>query len=248
MKKILVHTVIILFCRNVCAQSTASLVDTGIYKSNNLTESYIEFRDTASISEDKLLQLKQAFGQHKKYPAGYEKLVLAALSFFPEIKEYRVSFKVRKHGAPLSSRPAYGTIFRHASKREYMVFISADTSTQWKVLQINRVPEMAQIGIIGHELSHIIEFRQKTSFGLIGVGFNHVSTNYMNKFEFQADSICIAHGMGEYLLAWGINARRGFGATDPEQLEVRGEMSNYHERYMSPATIRRYMQEMEASK
>jgi len=206
------------------------------------------YRDTASITTGQLMELKEQFGRNKKYAPEYEKLVLPALSFFPELKDYRVTFKVRKHGAPLSTRPAYGTMLRHARKRTYMVFISADTSTQWKVIQLNRVPEMAQLGIIGHELSHIIEFRDKNTFGLIGLGVNHVSNSYMNKFEFQADSICIAHGMGDYLLVWATHAREAFGAPDPEQIGVEGEMSNYKERYMSPATIRRYMEEMEKVK
>lgn len=129
-----------------------------------------------------------------------------------------------------------------------MVFISSDTTSKWKAIQINRVPLMAQIGIIGHELSHIIEFKSFNSFGLIGLGISHVSTKYMNKFEFQADSICIAQGMGDYLLVWSTHAREAFGAPDPQQLDVKGEMYNYKERYMSPATIRRYMVEMEKVK
>jgi hypothetical protein len=206
------------------------------------------YTDTAAIAGNQLQELRNKFGQHKKYTPEYEKLVLPALSFFPELKNYRITFKVRNHGAPLSTRPSYGSMFRHASKRTYMVFISSDTSSQWKEIQLNRVPIMAQIGIIGHEISHIIEFKEKNTFGLIGLGVNHISTPYMNKFEFQADSIGIAHGMGDYFLVWAIHAREAFGATDPQQLDLKGEMSNYSERYMSPATIRRYMEEMEKIK
>jgi hypothetical protein len=206
------------------------------------------YSDTTSFSSSQLMNLKKQFGKNKKYAPEYEKLVLPALSFFPQLKDYRVTFKVRKHGPPLSTRPSFGSMFRHALKREYMVFISSDTSTVWKAIQLNRVPIMAQLGIIGHELSHIIQFREKNTFGLLGLGINHVSTRYMNKFEFQADSIGISQGMGDYLLVWATHARKAFGAPDPEQLGVKGEMSNYRERYMSPATIRRYMEEMEKLK
>jgi hypothetical protein len=206
------------------------------------------FTDTASISSIQLQELKDQFGKNKKYSRDYEKLILPALSFFPQLKDYRVTFKVRNHGVPLSTRPTYGSIIRHAKKRTYMVFISSDTTSKWKAIQINRVPLMAQIGIIGHELSHVIEFKSFNSFGLIGLGISHISTKYMNKFEFQADSICIAQGMGDYLLVWSTHAREAFGAPDPQQLNVKGEMYNYNERYMSPATIRRYMEEMEKAK
>jgi len=207
---------------------------------NILGESYT---DTASISEEQILILRKEFGKNKRYDPAYEKLVLPALSYFPQLKNYRITFKVRNHGVPLSTRPSFGSIFRHAKKREYMIFISTDTSTKWKDIQMNRVPLMAQFGIIGHEISHIIEFKEKSSFGMMGLGISHISTSYMNKFEFQADSICVAQGMGNYLLAWSTNARRAFGAQDPEQLGVKGEMYTYNERYMSPATIRRYMEE-----
>jgi hypothetical protein len=245
MKKCFLFTSMLFIVCLAFSQSASQMQDSG-YKADEVGhQTAVEFPDTASISAEKLRWLKEEYGRNKAYPEEYEKLVLAALSFFPELKEYRVSFIVRNHGAPLSSRPSYGTMIRHASKRKYLVFISSDTSNKWKEIQLNRVPQIAQIGIIGHEISHILEFRQKTSVGLIVLGMNHASASYMNKFEFQADSIGISHGMGEYFLAWAIHAREAFGSPDPQQLQVKGEKSNYKERYMSPATIRRYMQEID---
>jgi hypothetical protein len=230
----------------------AGFSQTGLHTNEKATQIILTtghaYTDTASISTIQLQELRNQFGKNKKYSREYEKLVLPALSFFPQLKDYRVTFKVRNHGAPLSTRPTFGSVFRHASKRTYMVFISSDTTNEWKEIQLNRVPQMAQIGIIGHELSHIIEFNAFNTFGLMGLGISHMSTKYMNKFEFQADSICIAQGMGDYLLVWSTHAREAFGESDPQQLDVKGEMYNYKERYMSPATIRRYMEEMEKSK
>ncbi len=231
---------LIFFCLSANAQSISNTTDK--------ISSSVVYNDTSAINRDYLLELKKKFGKYKYYDPAYEKLVLPALSFFPQLTDYHIRFKVRNHGAPLSTRPSYGSMFRHARKREYMVFISSDTTTEWKAIQLNRVPIMAQIGIIGHELSHIIEFKEKTTLGLVGLGINHISTRYMNKFEFQADSICISHGMGEYLLRWATYTRQALGAPDPEQLNVKGEMYNYRERYMSPATVRRYMKEMETVK
>ena len=247
MKKVLLPGLMLVIVNGLFSQTgNSSAIITSSSESDQRMEPL--YRDTTSISTAHLTDLKNQFGKNKKYAPEYEKLVLPALSFFPQLKDYRVTFKVRNHGAPLSTRPSFGSMFRHARKREYMVFISADTSTEWKAIQLNRVPVMAQLGIIGHELSHIIEFKEKNTFGILGLGINHISTRYMNKFEFQADSICISQGMGDYLLVWATHARRAFGAPDPEQLEVKGEMYNYGERYMSPATIRRYMEEMEKSK
>jgi hypothetical protein len=82
-----------------------------------------------------------------------------------------------------------------------------------------------------------------SGLSLAWLGVSHVSVKYMNRFEYRTDSLCIAQGMGDYLYAMSIYARKSFGSPDPEQLQVRAQKSNYRERYMGPASIRLYMAE-----
>ena len=73
-----------------------------------------------------------------------------------------------------------------------------------------------QVGIIGHELTHILYFSQKNTFGLLNTGIAHVSTRYMDKFENKTDSVCIERGSGYQLIDWNIYLRNAFGMEDPE--------------------------------
>ena len=187
--------------------------------------------------------LKQTFGKHKKMPAQYEKEILTALSFFPELKDRRIDFVLRKGYAPLSSRPSFGGLLRSSRKRLYKVFISTGRGDGFDSINLSRAPYNARIGVLGHEISHVKYFSGKSGLALTWLGVMHVSKSYMDRFEFRTDSLCIAQGMGDYLLSMSIFARGMFGSPDPEQLSVKGEMSQYKERYMSPATIRRYMQD-----
>ena len=186
-------------------------------------------------------ELKELYGHKKVYPAAFEEQIITALSFFPELKDHRIDFQLRKGYAPLSSRPTYGGLFRSAKKRKYKVFISAGSGRMWDSIILKYAPFDAGVGVLGHELSHVLNFSQMSGLSLTWLGVSHVSKNYMNRFEYLTDSLCIEQGMGEYLLAMSIYVRKAFGAPDPEELQVKGEKGNYTERYMSPSTIRLYM-------
>jgi hypothetical protein len=195
------------------------------------------------ITAEQYQDLVLHYGRNKKIPAGFEKIALFTLSFFPELKGHRIEFKFRDHGAPLSSRPAWGTIFRSAGKRTYMVYLhnGQDSSDFGSIFRKATIP--AQIGILGHELSHIVNFSKKTSMGLMGIGIAHVSKPYMDRFEFYTDSLCIAHGLGYYQLEWAGMFDKMFansGLPDP----FKNKNTPTGERYMSAATIQDYMKKM----
>jgi hypothetical protein len=199
--------------------------------------------DTAFIGQEQYRMLKEEFGINKKLPPGYEKVALHALSFFPELKKNRIHFKVRNNGAPASSRPAWGSLFRNAGKRTYMVFInSGKDSSRFGSIFLN-ASDSAQVGVIGHELSHVVNFSKETSLGLMGMGVAHISKPYMDRFEFYTDSLAIAHGLGYYQMEWAAIFDKmfsGSGMQDP----FKNKNTPTGERYMSVATIQDYMRKM----
>jgi hypothetical protein len=198
----------------------------------------------SSQSDSSLAWLRENFNNKKKIPSDFEPEILKALSFFPELKNHRIDFVIRKGHAPLSARPTFGGLLRNARKRKYKVFISSGMKGDWDSFTMKNTPYDARVGVLGHELSHVKNFAKMSGISLVGLGINHVSRSYMDRFEYRTDSLCIEQGMGEYLLACAVFARKIFNAPDPEQLEVKGVRSNYKERYMSPSTIRLYMADM----
>ena len=64
----------------------------------------------------------------------------------------------------------------------------------------------------------------------------HLSSKYVDRFEFNTDKMCIDHGLGYQLLSWSNNVRENLktsswrGADDLTP-------NNEKERYMNPSTI-----------
>jgi hypothetical protein len=198
--------------------------------------------DTSRISSSQLEHLKKEFGNNKRIPAGYEKIMLYTLSYFPELKDHKIQFRIRNHGAPIAARPAWGDLFRSAKKRTYMILIRSNPEARF---QYDKAPIPGQIGILGHELCHVVEFSRKTSIDLVGIGINHISKRYMDRFEFFTDSLCIEKGLGYYLMHWTGWIEKIFGNYLGD-FNNAGNHTPTGERYMSTATIRKYIDKSEA--
>lgn len=185
--------------------------------------------------------LSKIFGKNKIIPKRFEKQIIYALSFFPELININIEFKVvNGDDGIISTRPVISSVFKKSSNRSYIVFIQ-DSSINRKLPSFVNGPVNGQVGILGHELCHIIYFNNRSGFGLIGLGVNHISTRYMDNFENKTDSMDIELGLGYQLIDWGEYLRERFqkmtNNTGPRPLfEAPGR-----ERYMSTASIKRVM-------
>ena len=105
------------------------------------------------------------------------------------------------------------------------------------------LPFNAQVGVIGHELGHIIEFSSMATVKIMEHAAQNVSSKYIDHFEFKTDSICIAHGLGYQLLAWSTYVRQAMhkdnwdGADNVHKPMMR-------ERYMNPSTIKKSINQL----
>ena len=97
----------------------------------------------------------------------------------------------------------------------------------------------AQVGVIGHELSHISDFISKNSFGLMRVGVGNLSQKFLDRFEYRTDSICIAHGLGYQLLSWSIFVRKALHYQNWDGADNIDKGPMVRERYMNPLTIKK---------
>jgi hypothetical protein len=103
----------------------------------------------------------------------------------------------------------------------------------------------AQVGIIGHELAHVADFKQRSLLSLIGSGIGHIfSARYIDRFEFRTDSICIAHGLGYQLFSWSNFIRNTMHTKNWQGADNINKMPMMRERYMNPSTIEKYIREM----
>ena len=61
---------------------------------------------------------------------------------------------------------------------------------------VDELPFDAQIGVIGHEYGHIIDYMSKNFFMVCYTGIGYMFKSYRSKLENKVDNITISHGLG----------------------------------------------------
>ncbi len=181
------------------------------------------------------------YGHNKEIPEQFEKPILTALSYFPELREVHIIFRIKKQYTPLTTKPNFLGVFEPKGHRTYIVTISNETSDTLTRLLFQNLSFEEQVGIMGHELSHVVDFNSKTFAQSLASGAGHVSKKYLDKMEFNTDRICIEHGLGKYLEAYSTHVRQSMHVHNWRGVDFVNEKNETHERYMNPDTIEKYM-------
>jgi hypothetical protein len=146
----------------------------------------------AMASYDKL---NQRYGKNKELPKGFELQALIALQHYPELKDTRIRFIVTDVGIPLSSRPHWASMLRSAKKRQYLVVIDNKRENSRQALLLKNQPFNAQVGIIGHELSHTAYYLNSSFFQILADAACQLSACRIG-FERATDKRLINYGLG----------------------------------------------------
>jgi hypothetical protein len=196
-----------------------------------------QFEHAGFSAEDSLTLLKK-YGRNKELIPQFALQTLIALSYYPELVNTHVRFIYRHAYETLETKPDFPALLNKSGKRSFTVTISDSSIPRIEPILLKNMDFNAQIGIIGHELSHVADFANQTLLHLMGSGIEHVlSAAYIDRFEYRTDSLCIAHGLGYQLLAWStfirktMNTENWRGAVNIDQMPIK------EERYMNPATI-----------
>ena len=206
----------------------------------------LPFISEAANKETAIDSLKE-FGNNKVIPPQYEKPILTALSYFPELKKVHIVFQIKKAYTPVSTKPNFAGVFKRKDHRTYIITISNQTIDTLKPLLLQNLTFEQQVGVIGHELSHVVDFNSKNFPQTLGVGIGHISNRYLDKMEFNTDRICIQHGLGKYLLVYSKHVRETMHVHNWRGGDYvnKGNGNGKYERYMNPDTIEKTMREME---
>jgi len=206
----------------------------------------LPFISEAANKETAIDSLKE-FGNNKVIPPQYEKPILTALSYFPELKNVHIVFRIKKAYSGLTTKPNFSSVFKSKDHRTYIITISNETIDTLRPLLLQNLTFEQQVGVIGHELSHVVDFNSNNFPQTIGVGIGHISKKYLDKMEFNTDRICIQHGLGKYLLAYSKHVRETMHVHNWRGSDYvnKGNGNGKYERYMNPETIEKTMKEME---
>lgn len=195
-------------------------------------------------SNEQAIDSLQQYGNNKEIPEQYKKPILTALSYFPELKNVHIIFRIRKAYTPLTTKPDFAGVFKRKDHRTYIITISNQTIDTLKRLLFQNLTFEEQVGVMGHELSHVVDFNSKNFPQTVSVGIGHLSKKYIDKMEFNTDRICVMHGLGEYLIAYSKHVRETMHVHNWRGVDYvnKGNGNGQHERYMNPDTIEKYME------
>lgn len=148
-----------------------------------------------NYSVEQIKTLKQEYSNNKTIPEEFELATLIALSSYPELKDTEIEFITKGIKTTMAARPKMNLIFKKRSARTYRIFINNDREKLEGVL-LSEIPFDAQVGVIAHELAHILDYSQKSTFTIIGNGIAYLSKSYRSNFEKETDYLTIERGFG----------------------------------------------------
>ncbi|MHA6279946.1 hypothetical protein ACXYMT_07175 [Salinimicrobium sp. CAU 1759] len=127
-----------------------------------------------------------------------------ALSYYPELEDVEIEFKFKQDikKSFMQAQPKIKNLFQGKRNRSYYVFMSNKFLIEEEEYSMADVPSEVLIGWLGHELGHIMDYRNKSAMGLIVFGARYItSENYIKEAERAADTYAVNNGMGDYILA-----------------------------------------------
>ncbi|MBT8187313.1 MAG: hypothetical protein KJO73_06470 [Croceitalea sp.] len=187
------------------------------------------------------MALTNSFAQ-KEIPQSILKEAKVALSFYPQLENVPIVFKFKKNikKSTMQAQPIFGSLFTTRKKRRYVVLISERFKIAQTTFLTKDIPEDIMIGWLGHELGHIMDYKNRSSLNLIWFGIKYYfSSSSIKDAERTADGYAVNSGMEKYILK-----------TKDFILNQAGISEKYKERikrlYLSPEEIMELVEEREA--
>ncbi len=145
-----------------------------------------------------------AYGMHKTIPPELEEVILTALSFYPELANTRIEFiyheNIRK--SVMQAQPKVLSLLRGKKKRVYKVKISRYLKLNDDQLDITTLPFEVLVGWIGHELGHIMDYKDRSGLAMVGFGAKYwLSVKFLKGAERRADLFALEHGLGDRIMS-----------------------------------------------
>ncbi len=199
------------------------------YSAENQVTIKRQFSELSSNEVDSLVAL---YGENKHFIDEYLQPTLIALSHFPELKNTHIEFKYSKEATTMAARPKPLSMLW---RRRYIVAIN--NREDFEGIPLSSVPFNAQIGIIGHELSHIADYQANNLFSVTSILLRYANKKQRAQFEKEVDRATIERGLGWQLYDWAQEARFLSDEASDEYKEFK------RANYMQPNEIEHYIKQ-----
>ncbi len=144
-------------------------------------------------NKDSLIKI---YGCRKNFIPEYELQSLVALSFYPELINTKISFRLAHKKSIAKTTFTFFSIL-NSSDKHFIICINNNKSNTGFTLR--DAPFNAQVGAIGHELAHVLDFKKKNMLQMAVWGFTYLNKKQQIKIERKTDVVTIQHGLGRQL-------------------------------------------------
>lgn len=166
------------------------------------------FQDTLANRSYNLDSLKKIIGDNKGLPVGFEIAAAIAFSAFPELKEAKIDMILTQDGAPMESTLKIWSLFGPRKNRHYLILLNDAQNSFFDPILLRSLPFDAQVGILAHELGHIVYYHELNIFA-----FGKWGLKYLDDDEFRAaherstDLMPVFHGLGSQIYQYAYFVR-----------------------------------------
>lgn len=187
----------------ICADEGFYNTKKSIMKNNNYTsqkDSIFTEVDTNKTYEE---AMRQPNLKNKIIPQEIKLEVEKALTYYPDLDDVSIEFKFKDNikKSTMQAQPKFSSIFKGKKNREYVILISRKIQIEDDEFELLNVDKDILIGWFGHELGHVMDYRKRSTLGMIWFGLKYLySPKYIQKVEQTADVFAIEHGMSDYIL------------------------------------------------
>ncbi|MFB6317777.1 hypothetical protein [Saccharicrinis sp. FJH54] len=166
----------------------------------NNNEQLIKYIDSCNYVQ-KIDSLKTEFQDVSGIPDRYSTAFYTALSYYPELRNSHIRVKTGNIKTTLSMRPTiWSVIFKSKHNRDYILRINKDN--KFGNIILRDVNYQAAVGLFGHELAHILDFRSVGAGGILKRAVWYLSEDKRIFYEHQIDMMTIDQGLGWQLYEW----------------------------------------------
>lgn len=147
-------------------------------------------------SEKQVDSLVMIYGENKELIDAYADILIVALSYYPELKSTHIKFEYSNEKTTMASRPS-----RIMFPRTYKILINKNKN--FDGIPFDSIPWNAAVGIVGHELAHIVDYESMNVLGLVDRLLLYANKQHGKPyFEKSIDLITINRGLGWQLYDW----------------------------------------------
>jgi hypothetical protein len=166
------------------------------------------FADTLANHTYDLDSLKAIIGNNKGLPKGFEIAAAIAYSAYPELKDVNIDMILTQGGAPMESTVEIGSLFGPRSGRRYQILLNDAHNTFFDPILLRALPFDAQVGILAHELGHVVYYHELNVFAFAKWGLEYLRDDEFHaSHERSTDLMPVYHGLGSQIYQYAYFVR-----------------------------------------